>query len=163
MHRYRPLRLVLASIFFAAALAAPRIADPGNSLNRSIYVPIRLNVCEHIEDATLYRGETRVRSLPGEQTVQFTYYGDSKRLLPEIDEYLVTGKEKSGRDFEVKLTVSPADILVANRWIDLHAAEQLQDLGHKVDIRYAPVTVHLNCRDLCPRKRQAEPVAVTPR
>ena len=148
-------RLAAAFVLLAAILIAPREADPGNRLNRSIYVPVRLEVCEHIEEATLYHGEARVRGLPGEQTVQFTYYGDTKRMMPEIDEFRVAGKETSGRDFDVKLTVTPADILVGNRWIDLHAEEKLRDLGHKVDIRYPPVTVHLNCRDLCPRKSEA--------
>jgi len=149
------VRLVAASALFTAILVLPRPVEPGNALNRSIYVPIRLHVCEHIEEATLYHGETRVRSLPGEQTVQFTYYGDSKRLLPEIDEYRVVGKEKSGQEFDVKLTVTPADVLIGDRWIDLHAEEQLGDLGHKVDIHYATVTLDLNCRDFCPRKRTA--------
>lgn len=157
------LQLVFVSAVFWAMLAAPRDADSGKALNRSIYVPIELNVCEHIEEATLYRDGTRIRSLPGRQTVQFTVYGDSKRLRPELDVFHVTGKEKSGRDFEVKLTVTPADVFVANSHIDLHAEEQLKKRGHNVDIRYDPVKVHLNCRDFCPRTTQSDQAARTSR
>jgi hypothetical protein len=145
-------RVGLALACLVAGFAAPRDADPGEALTRSIYVPLRLDVCEHIDEAALYQDEIRVRSLPGSQTVQFTYYPDLRRLLPEQDVFLIKGKETSGREFEVRLTVTPADVFIADHHVDLHAEEYMRDLGHKVDIHYHPVTLKLNCRDFCPRK-----------
>ena len=153
-------RVVLRAVWAGALLATLAWASPGvgapEALNRSIYVPIELELCEHITDAALYQDEMRVRSLPGDQIVQFTFYPDLKRLLPEQGVFHVKGKESSGRDFDVMLTVTPADVFVANHHIDLHPEEYMKDLGHKVDIHYHPVTVKLNCRDFCPLREATE-------
>ncbi|MGH9463125.1 MAG: hypothetical protein ACRD1X_18090 [Vicinamibacteria bacterium] len=146
------LQLVLAGAFLVALFAAARDANSGKTLNRSIYVPLKLDLCEHIEEAALYQDEMLVRRLPASQTIQFTFYPDLKRLLPEQNVFRVKGKELGGHDFDVRLTVTPADVFIADRHIDLHPEEQLKDLGHRMDIHYDPVTLKLNCRDFCPRE-----------
>ena len=153
------LQPVLVSAFLVALFAAAREANSGKALNRSIYVPLKLDLCEHIEEASLYQDEMLVRRLPASQTIQFTFYPDLKRLLPEQNVFRVKGKEMSGRDFDVMLTVTPADVFIADRHIDLHPEEQLKDLDHRMDIHYDPVTLKLNCRDFCPRETETQQTA----
>jgi hypothetical protein len=153
------LQLVLAYAFLVALLAAARDASSEKALNRSIYVPLRLALCEHIEEATLYQDEVPVRKLPGSQTIQFTFYPELDRLLPEEGVFRVKGKEISGRDFDVLLKVTPADVFIADHHIDLHPEEQLKDISHRVDIHYDPVTLKLNCRDFCPRQTETQQTA----
>ncbi len=49
-------------------------ASDGDALSRSLYVPVELRVCEHLEGAVLYRDDEPLRSLPGKQVFQFTFF-----------------------------------------------------------------------------------------
>jgi hypothetical protein len=153
------IQLVVGSTFLVALFASARDVRSGKALNRSIYVPVRLALCEHIAEATLYQDETPVRSLPGEQTVLFTFYPDLNRLLPQEHVFHVRGKETSGLDFDLKLTVTPTDVFIGDHRVDLHPEEQTRDWSYRVDVHYHPVTLKLNCRDFCPRQTETQHTA----
>lgn len=123
-------------------LAAP----DGDALSRSLYVPVELRVCEHLRGAVLYRDDEPLRSLPGKQVFQFTFFPALNRIEPELERVRVEGP-----GFSTELIITPASLYVGNKKIDLDVEGQLERLRHHVDSRHETVKLTLRCGEACSR------------
>jgi hypothetical protein len=47
-----------------------------------MYVPVQIRVCDHIRGVVLYRDDQVLRSLPGKQVFQFTFFPALNRIEP---------------------------------------------------------------------------------
>jgi len=61
---------LLAVMVSSLAPAEPR----GKFLAWSINMPVKLRLCEHLDDAILYENDVPTSAMPAEPTFQFTYY-----------------------------------------------------------------------------------------
>jgi hypothetical protein len=118
----------------------------GDALSRSLYVPLEFRVCEHLRGATLYRDNEPLRTLPGKQVFQFTFYPGLNRIEPELERVRVEGE-----GFRTEVIVTPASVYVGNRKIDLNVEGQLSRLRNHVDTRHETVKLTLRCGDACAR------------
>ena len=118
----------------------------GDALSRSMYVPLEFRVCEHLRGATLYRGDEPLRSLPGKQVFQFTFFPTLHRIEPQLERVRVEGE-----GFRTEVIVTPASVYVSNRKIDLDLDGQLSRLRSHVDARHETVKLTLRCGDACAR------------
>jgi hypothetical protein len=121
-------------------------ASDGDALSRSMYVPVEIRVCEHIRGAVLYRDDQVLRSLPGRQVFQFTFFPALNRIEPELERVRVEGE-----GFRTELIVTPATVYVGNRKIDLDIDAQLGRLRRHADARHETVKLTLRCPDACAR------------
>jgi hypothetical protein len=118
----------------------------GDALSRSLYVPVELRVCEHLKGAVLYRDEEPLRSLPGKQVFQFTYFPAMNRIEPELERVRVEGE-----GFRTELIITPASVYVGNKKIDLDVEGQMEHLRRHVDSRHDTVKLTLRCSQACSR------------
>ncbi len=121
-------------------------ASEGDALSRSVYVPVEIRVCEHLRGAVLYRDDQALRSLPGKQVFQFTFFPALDRIEPELERVRVEGE-----GFKTELIITPATVYVGNRKIDLDLDSHLARLRHHVDSRHETVKLTLRCGDSCAR------------
>ena len=119
-------------------------ASDGDALSRSLYVPVELRVCAHLQGAVLYRDDEPLRSLPGKQVFQFTFFPALNRIEPELERVHVEGE-----GFRTELVVTPASVYVGNKRIDLDVERQLDRLRHHIDARHETVKVTLRCGEAC--------------
>jgi hypothetical protein len=94
----------------------------------------------------LYRNHEPLRSLPGKQVFQFTFFPALNRIEPEFDRVRVEGE-----GFSMELIVTPASVYVGNKRIDLEVDEQLARLRNHVDSRHETVRLTLRCGEACSR------------
>ena len=119
-------------------------------LARSLYVPVEVRLCEHLDDAVLYRGDEPLRRLPGKQLFQFTFFPALSRIEPELERVYV-----KGQGFSTELIITPAAVYVGDKKIDLDVERQLARLRHHADSRHETVKLTLRCGDACSRARGA--------
>ena len=150
--RYQTAAAVLGIALWATPVVSKEETE---ALSRSFYVPLTLEVCDHLDGAVLYRGEEPLRRLPGTQIFQFTYYPERNQVLPELETVRVEGNHEGGA-FRTELVVSPASVYVGSKKIELDLDEQLARLRRQVDSRHEPVVLKLRCSTSCARAlRQA--------
>jgi len=118
----------------------------GDALSRSLYVPIELRVCEHLRGAVLYRDEEPLRSLPGKQVFQFTFFPGLNRIEPELERVRI-----EGTGFRTELIVTPASVYIGKKKIDLDVEGQMARLRHHLDSRHETVKLTLRCGEACSR------------
>ena len=135
--------------FPVAVLLLPWTAS-GQPLNRSIYVPVSLEVCEHLDEAVLYVDEQAVDYLPTKRTFLFTYYPSLKRIEPQATKLRVTGRRADGSKFVARLAVTADGVYTANEQIELDQAV-LHQLRYKVDVRHETLDLRLQCDTVCAR------------
>jgi hypothetical protein len=139
----------LAVSSLASGLSKDKDKNNDNeALNRSFYVPVQLNVCEHLEGAVLFHGDEPLTKLPGSHVFQFTFFPALKRIEPELERVRVEGRDE-GESFRMEIVVTPASIYVGDRKIDLDLEGQMRELRHHVDARHEPVTISLRCAHAC--------------
>jgi hypothetical protein len=138
-------------VLWMAMLLASSVPDEGEALSRSFYVPVTLELCEHLDDAVLYRGEEPLRTLPGTQIFQFTFFPALGRILPELETVRVEGTHEE-RVFHAELVVTPASVYLGNKKIDLDLEKQMKRLRSRVDARHEAVTLKLRCGSSCVRR-----------
>jgi hypothetical protein len=143
------LSLVLAVV--AALVATASFSGEKGALNRSFYVPVQLSLCEHLEDAVLYRGDTPLARLPGTHVFQFTFYTALERLEPELERVRVEGT-RDGDPFRIEIIVTPSSVYVGSKKIDLDIDELMARMRRAVDARHETVTLTLRCSSGCGRK-----------
>ncbi|GMR23562.1 MAG: hypothetical protein BMS9Abin37_2003 [Acidobacteriota bacterium] len=151
--------LFLFSLFALVATTALAKDDKGKFLTRSIYVPVRFELCEHLENAILYEGEQPVSLMPAKRIFQFTYYPRLGRIEPAKTDVRVEGMRTNGEEFIGRLAVTPWGIYTANQQIDLDLNKQLARMKYKLDVRYKTRTLTLRCSDSC--SLESRPEAVT--
>ena len=140
--------------FLALIICAASVGAAGKdkeALTRSFYVPLRVNLCEHVEGAILYRGDTPLTELPGSHVFQFTFFPELKRIVPEIDRVRVEGKDDQGEPFRTEIVVTPASVYVGDKKIDLDLERAMRELHRRIDFRHEVVTITLRCAHACPR------------
>lgn len=138
----------------------PVKAEQGKLLNRSLYIPVSLRVCEHLRDATLYIDDQRVGTLPIERIFLFTYYPDLQKLLPKVTELRVEGvRTDDDSPFIGRLAVDPTAIYTAEKRIDLDFERAKKQLSYRIDSRYNKVSLVMRCEDKCGRSNAARNTA----
>jgi hypothetical protein len=137
---------VLASLLAARAETEPKL------LNRSLYVPVELVLCEHLEKGVLYQDDQPVSAMPARRVLQFTYYPDLQKMLPELVRLRVEGTYVEGGDpFVAKLAVTPEGIHVGHLTKTLHTEDTVSKQRHKIDVRLEPRRLELKCERFCTR------------
>jgi hypothetical protein len=129
-------------------------------LNRSIYVPVSLRVCEHLDESVLYVDEQPAGYLPTKRTFLFTYYSSLKRIEPQATQLRVEGRRTDGSEFVARLAVTAHGIYTANENIDFDR-EVLRQFRYKVDVRHQTTALQLQCDTICARSPNTPVVAET--
>lgn len=119
------------------------IADAEEKLTRSIYVPVQINLSEEYSHAILLKGEETLRSLPGQQVCQFTFYPSLHRLMPETQEFHIKAFRDDGSSIDVGLVVTPSAVYIGERCIQLDIQRMLKLMKKRVDYRYEPVKLKI--------------------
>jgi hypothetical protein len=148
--RYPARKSVLILIAFVV-LASPtplRGAKP-KALNRSLYVPVNIRLCEHLKSGVLYIGEQAVAHLPTSRVFQFTYYPALERLAPEAVQLRIEAIDQEGNPIVARLAITPKAIWTANEQVELDFAKHLNKLRYKIDTRYDEVDLLIRCGQWC--------------
>jgi hypothetical protein len=154
MQRKKNLDLHITPVFLCSLFllfSVPRFARGGDELNRSFYVPVQIELCEHLSQAVLYRGEEPIRPLPGKQVFQFTYYPSMHRLVPETEHLFIKATREDGGPFQIELVVTSSAVYIGNKCIHLDLHRQLGRLRTRVDVHYEPVILKIACSKSCTR------------
>ncbi len=144
--------LLFATFLHAVPYAWAEEKDKSKLLTRSIYVPLELDLCEHLHDAVLYQNEQAVSAIPSKRIFQFTYYPNLGRMEPVRTEVRVVGLREDGEEFVGRFAVTPSGIFTANTKVELDLKTQLRRFRHKIDVRYRSRALSLRCSDTCGRK-----------
>ena len=138
--------LVLAFVAFACLFfSASGTVYADEKLNRSIYVPVQINLSEEFSRAVLLKGDEVLRSLPGEQVVQFTFYPSLRRLEPGTQQFQVRAFREDGTFIDVGLVVTASAVYIGKRCIPLDMQRMLKLMKKRVDYRYEPVKLKIAC------------------
>lgn len=149
MRRQGRLNVLTLAVAVLAA-GAPSFGDDEEVLNRSFYVPVEIEPCDHLSDALLYRDDAPIARLPGQHVFQFTFYPSLKRIEPELERVRVEGTHE-GEPFRTELIVTPFSVYVGSKKIDLDTEELMGRLRRRIDTRHASVEIALTCGHACRR------------
>ncbi len=122
-------------------------------LNRSIYVPVEFNLSDEFSLAVLLKDDEALRSLPGQQVFQFTFYPSLHRLVPETQEFLIKAFREDGSSVDVGLVVTPSAVYIGERCIQLDIERMLKLMKKRVDYRYEPVKLKIACRNTAAERK----------
>jgi hypothetical protein len=154
--------LVVVLVFASSPIVAKDAKqEKAKLLTRSIYVPVELELCEHLRDAVLYQEEQAVGVLPAKRIFQFTYYPELSRIEPLKTDLRVQGHRDDGSDFVGRLAVTPWGVFTANHKIPLDMGKQLEKMRFKLDVRYRPVSLRMRCADSCEREQTVASAGLT--
>ncbi len=118
-------------------------ASGADKLNRSIYVPVQISLGAEFTHAVLYQGDDAVRSLPGEQVFQFTYYPNLRQLVPDEQKLHIIAHREDGTTVDVGLVVTSCTVYIGDKSVALDMKKMLKHLRHRVDFHYDPVRLTL--------------------
>lgn len=143
----RVLLLVAAMAVYAVAQAAENLR-----LNRSLYIPIEIHVCEHLQHAILYQDDLAVAELPAKRIFQFTYYPDLVRIAPEVIRLRVEGVDTDQEPFLARLSVTPDGVFTSRgKVVEFDTSKAGKMLRFKIDARYEDKVIRLRCAHKCAR------------
>ena len=147
-------KMWVLSLLILGVLSSVAYADKkGKLLNRSIYMPIEFQLCEHLDHAVFYENDAPVSTMPAKRTFQFTYYPAHDALLPELVRVRVEGRYVDDAEpFVAKLAVSANGVHTANRFKSADTEEFVRKQSHKIDVRLEPKNIKLSCKRFCRRK-----------
>ena len=124
------------------------------NLNRSVYVPVRFQSCEHVNNVQLFvAGEPYVFAL-GTRIFMFTYYADKKAVLPEFTEVWIEGdviKKDGVSKIRTNLLVTPEKIVSSHDSLSRGHEEIEKQLRRRRDVRLPVSVINIKCRDSCSR------------
>lgn len=152
MLRKKSLSPHIVSVYLCTFLwlfSVPRIARGGDVLNRSFYVPVQIELCDHLSQAVLYRGQEPIRPLPGKQVVQFTFYPSLHRLVPETERLVIKAVKENGEPFQMELVVTSTAVYIGDKCVHLDLRKQMSRLRKHVDVHYEPVILKITCGKSC--------------
>ena len=133
----------------------------GESIPRSIYVPVAFRTCEHLTGASLFIADQAVGALPTERIFVFTYYPHLKRLEPQFNELRVEGvRSEDATPFIGYLAVAASAISTATERIELDFERIKQQLTYRIDGRYEKIHVVVRCDGDCKNKVPAPATAL---
>jgi hypothetical protein len=136
---------ILALAIAGLVLTATGTVRADEKLNRSIYVPVQFSLSEEYTHAVLLKGDETLRSLPGQQVFQFTFYPSLHRLVPETQEFHIKAFREDGSSIDVGLVVTPSAVYIGERRIQLDMQRMLKLMRKRVDYRYEPVKLKIAC------------------
>ena len=145
-------------VFLLASVVSTPLAAKSKKklLNRSIYMPIDFELCEHLGDGVLYENDRPISMMPAGRVFQFTYYADRKVLLPEQVRVRVEGNYLADDEpFTAELSVTVEGIHTAHRFRSADTKLQLLKQRKKIDKRLKKRTIRLACKRYCKRERPA--------
>jgi hypothetical protein len=124
--------------------------------NRSVYLPIAVLQCKHLEaNAKYYENEQLVGTTPIARTMQFTYYPALKRVLPEVVQIRIEGVYvDTGEPFVGRFALTPNGVYTAHTRQPLDLIKELAKSHHKIDVHLKPLVLHIACDRLCPREKE---------
>jgi hypothetical protein len=137
------MKTSLVLLFVGLVLAATGTGRADEKLNRSIYVPVKIDLSEEFSHAVLLKGEETLRSLPGQQVCQFTFYPSLHRLVPETQKFHIKAFREDGTSIDVGLVVTPSAVYIGERCIQLDMQRMLKLMKKRVDYRYEPVRLKI--------------------
>ena len=144
----------LMVFLLASVVSTPLAAKSRKLLNRSIYMPIDFELCEHLADGILYENDRPISLMPAERLFQFTYYAERKVLLPEQVRVRVEGNYfDDDEPFTAELSVTVEGIHTAHRFLSADTKVQVLKQRKKIDTRLKKRTVRLECKRYCKRER----------
>ncbi len=124
------------------------------NLNRSIYVPVRFQSCEHVKNVELsVAGESYAFAL-GTRIFQFTYYADKEAVLPGFTEVRIEGdviKEDGVDKIRTNLLVTPEKIVASRDSLNRGRDEIVKQLRRRRDVRFPVSVINIKCHDSCTR------------
>lgn len=152
--------LVTATILAASLwVALPRATESLELLNRSIYLPVEFQVCEHLGDAVFYQDDALVAKMPAKRIFQFTYYPELDQILPQVVPVRIEGRYlESGEAFVAKLAISPTGVHSAHRTRETDVLRQVEKQKGKIDVRLKEKAILLRCPRFCKRESGEEDV-----
>ncbi len=122
-------------------------------LNRSIYMPVEFQLCEHLDSAVFYENDLPTSARPAVRIFQFTYYPDLGVMLPEQVPVRIEGAYKEDDEpFVAKLAVTVDGIYTANQFRSAGTKEQVEKKLHKIDFRLKPKALKLTCKRYCTKR-----------
>ena len=133
--------VLVSVVVFVFSVA--EIASGADKLNRSIYVPVQISLGSEFTNAVLFRGDEALRSLPGKQVFQFTYYPNLRKLVPEAEELHIIAYRDDGTSVDVGLVVTSCTVYIGDKSVALDMKKMLKHLRHRVDYHYEPVKLTL--------------------
>ena len=144
-------------LMLSAMVSSRAGADENNELlNRSIYMPVEFQLCEHLGSAIFYENDAPTSAMPAQRIYQFTYYPNLGAMLPEQVPVRVEGTYKEdGEPFVAKLAVTVDGVHSANRLRSTNTEEQVARRLHNIDIRLKPTALKLSCKRFCKRAKSA--------
>jgi hypothetical protein len=157
----RALLVTALALASWAADAKDRKQERAKLLTRSIYVPLEVKLCEHLQNAVLYQDEVAVGLLPAKRIFQFTYYPELSRIEPQKTDLRAEGRRTDGSDFVGRFAVTPWGVFTASHKIALDMEKQLEKMRFKLDVRYPSVGLTLRCADSCGRSETVVASALT--
>lgn len=150
IRKFRVRRLWIALALVSVSTVSGFAGDE-RLLNRSFYVPLRFDFCEHFEEPVLYRDGAAIQELPGTHVFQFTFYPKLKRLEPALERVRIDGL-KHGERFKTEVVVTPASVYIGSKKIELDLEGQMEAMRKSIDVRHEPVELTLRCDDSCGRR-----------
>jgi hypothetical protein len=156
----RALLVTALALASWAADAKDRKQERAKLLTRSIYVPLEVKLCEHLQNAVLYQDEAAVGLLPAKRIFQFTYYPELSRIEPQKTDLRAEGRRTDGSGFVGRFAVTPWGVFTASHKIALDMEKQIEKMRFKLDVRYPPVGLTLRCADSCGRSATGFAAAV---
>lgn len=148
-------------LLMAMVVAVPALVQAASPrpLNRSIYVPINIRVCEHLQNAVLYQGGQAVAVPTTRRVFQFTYYSELKRMEPQVVQLRIEGVyADTGEPFVARLAVTPWGIHTALREVTFDSSKAMQRLRYKIDTRSPMVDLRIRCDKMCSRANRTKAV-----
>jgi hypothetical protein len=142
----RIMLFFLVSVFFILWTA-----QGDDALNRSIYIPLEIDLCDHLDHGVLYRSDDAIRSLPGAQIFQFTFYPSLHKLVPEMERLVVKAVRDDGKPYAIEIVVTSSSVYVGDKCMRLDLKRQMSRFRARVDVRYHPVKLKIACEECCRR------------
>ncbi len=147
--------ILIAGLLLADA-AAPAFGEEPETLPRSIYVPLRLEVASCLHDVVVLAEDGRVRAVaPGRLVSQFTFYSWEEGAIPAWERLTIQGwianGEAARRPFRAGIVITPASIYVADRRLDLGTLDQVSRFRSRTDLRIPERTLRLLPEGACDR------------
>ena len=89
--------------------------------------------------------------LPLERKLQFTYYPDLEKLLPQAVQMRIEGSYEDGEAFVARFAVTPDGFYTASRHEAIDISKYVAKLRYKLDVRARTIPLNIECDRFCAR------------
>jgi len=149
----RTLRIV-TWIALAPVLQPAFAADRRPPPTRSLYLPVELRLCEHLERAVLLENDVRAGLLPARRTFQFTYYPELAQVQPQVIQLRIEGVYADSEEpFVARLAVTPDGLHTARAHVQLDGTKDKATFRARLDARHQTIDFLVRCDRHCSRRK----------